>query len=275
MKAIIVLLFFSLLFPQKNLFIKIKSDSIVIDGTINELEWGNSIVAENFVEINPGIKNLPALARTKVRAAYDKKNLYIAFKAFDDRELIRANQSKRDDIADDDRVIVSIDPRNDGVVSHYFSSNPFGNQLDGQKIGNNENDNWDAIWYSIGNINEDGYEVEMAIPFSTFRSENTDSLNWRINFLRFIPRKEGVRIDSWVPIDRDNTCNPCQFGYLKGINDVDIKSPVELLPSIVGSNEDSYSSSLGFGISFPVGETATAEVTLNPDFSQWSLMKQK
>ena len=62
MKVIIVLLFFSLLFSQNNLDIKMKSDSIVIDGTINELEWGNSVIAENFVEINPGIKNLPALA---------------------------------------------------------------------------------------------------------------------------------------------------------------------------------------------------------------------
>ena len=122
--------------------------------------------------------------------------------------------------------------------------------------------------YSSGNITEDGYDVEMSIPFSTFRSANSDSLNWRINFLRFIPRKESARIDSWVPIDRDNTCNPCQFGFLKGINDVDIKSPFELLPSIVGSYEDSFSSSLGFGISFPIGETATAEVTFNPDFSQ-------
>ena len=53
-KIIIVFLFFSLLFSQKSIDIKKKSDSIVIDGTINELEWGNSIIAENFVEITPG-----------------------------------------------------------------------------------------------------------------------------------------------------------------------------------------------------------------------------
>ena len=256
------------IYANKTLTLEEVSDSIIIDGLIEDFEWVNAEIAEDFVEINPGINNSPALVRTKVRVAYDKKNLYIAFNAYDESELIRANQSKRDDIAEDDRVIVSIDPRNDGVVQHYLSCNAYGIQLDGQKIGNNEDDNWDAIWYSSGNITEDGYEVEMAIPFSTFRSANSDSLNWRINFLRFIPRKESARIDSWVPIDRDNTCNPCQFGYLKGIKDVDIKSPLELLPSIVGSYEDSFSSSLGFGISFPIGETTTAEVTFNPDFSQ-------
>ena len=265
---LIVIFASSSLFSEKIITLDNVTNSVVVDGLIEESEWAISKVVEDFVEINPGVKNLPALARTKVRVAYDKKNLYIAFKAFDDRELIRANQSKRDDIADDDRIVVSIDPRNDGVVEHYLSCNAYGIQLDGQKIGNNESDNWDAIWYSSGNITEDGYEVEMAIPFSTFRSANADRLNWRINFFRFIPRKEGIRIDSWVPIDRDNTCNPCQFGHLKGINDVDIKSPIELLPSIVGSREDSFSSSFGFGISFPIGETATAEVTFNPDFSQ-------
>ena len=267
MKIIIVLFFFSLLFSQKNLDIKVKSDSIVIDGTINELEWENSVIAENFVEINPG-NNSPAKTRTKVLVSYDTKNLYVAFHSFDNPELIRANQSKRDDIEDDDRVIISIDPRNDGVVEHYFSSNPFGNQLDGQKFGNSDRNNWDAIWYSSGNITEDGYEVEIAIPFSTFRSVNTNDLHWRINFSRFIPRKEGTRMDSWMPVDRDNTCSPCQFGHLRGMQDVEIQSPIELLPSLVGSSENSFSSSLGFGIAFPIGKSASAEVTLNPDFSQ-------
>ena len=264
----IVISLSSILFSEKVIDFDSVNNSIIIDGVIEESEWANAKIAENFVEINPGIKNLPAIARTKVRVAYDRKNLYVALKAFDDPNLIRVNQSKRDDIADDDRLIVSLDPRNDGVVEHYLSCNAYGVQLDGQKIGNNENDSWDAIWYSSGSITDDGYEVEMAIPFSTFRSTSADDLLWRINFFRFTPRKEGIRIDSWVPIDRDNTCNPCQFGYLKGIKNVDIKSPIELLPSIVGSREDSFSSSLGFGISFPIGETATAEVTFNPDFSQ-------
>ncbi|MFL2982777.1 MAG: sugar-binding protein [Candidatus Neomarinimicrobiota bacterium] len=244
------------------------SDSIIIDGFIEDFEWTNAEIVENFVEINPGINNSPALARTQVRVTYDNKNLYVAFNAYDDIKLIRANQSKRDDIANDDRIIVSIDPRNDGVVEHYFSCNPYGNQLDGQKFANSERDNWDAIWYSSGRIRDDGYEVEMAIPFSTFRSASIDEFHWRINFFRFIPRKESIRIDSWVPIDRDNICNPCQFGHLRGIKNIDIKSPIAFLPSLVGSYQDSFSNNFGFGISLPLGKTITTEITLNPDFSQ-------
>ena len=55
---------------------------------IEESEWKDSETIENFVEINPGVNNLPALARTKVRVTYDRKNLYIAFNAYDNPKLI-------------------------------------------------------------------------------------------------------------------------------------------------------------------------------------------
>ena len=120
--TIVIVIFLStILFAEKTINFDSVNNSIIIDGIIEESEWANAKVAEDFVEINPGIKNLPAIASTNVRVAYDKKNLYVAFKAFDDPELIRVNQSKRDDIADDDRLIVSLDPRNDGVVEHYLS----------------------------------------------------------------------------------------------------------------------------------------------------------
>ena len=141
----IVISLTTILFSEKVIDFDRVNNSIIIDGIIEESEWVNAKIAENFVEINPGIKNLPAITRTKVRVAYDRKNLYVALKAFDDPKLIRVNQSKRDDIANDDRLIVSLDPRNDGVVEHYLSCNAYGIQLDGQKIGNNENDSWDAI----------------------------------------------------------------------------------------------------------------------------------
>jgi len=258
----------SILFSEKTLNLDTVSNSIIIDGKIEESEWIGAKTVEDFVEINPGINNLPALARTKVRVTYDSKHLYVAFNAFDDRQTIRANQSKRDDIEEDDRVGVMIDPRDDGIVTHYFASNPYGNQLDGQRMGESERDDWDAIWYSAGRIKDDGYEVEMAIPFSTFRAANLDEFHWRINFFRVIPRNESKRIDSWVPIDKNNPCMACQLGHLRGVKEIDVKPPIELLPSLVGSHDNSFSNNIGFGFSLPLGNTATAEITFNPDFSQ-------
>ena len=263
----IVIAFFSTLRSEKTIDLKNVSNSIIIDGVIDESEWADAKTIGDFVEITPG-ENLPAVAQTKVYVTYDSKHLYIAFNAFDDQGSIRANQSKRDDISDDDNIGVLIDPRNDGVAAYFFSCNPYGNQSDGQKFGESERNDWDAIWNSSGRIKDDGYEVEMAIPFSTFRTANLGEFHWRINFFRVVPRQDSKRIDSWVPIDRNNRCDICQIGHLKGIKDIHVKSPIEVLPSLVGSYEDSFSNNIGFGISLPIGKTATAEVTFNPDFSQ-------
>ena len=62
-----------------------KSDSIVIGGTINELEWENSVIAENFAKLTT--ETIRLLKPTKVLVSYDT-NLYVAFHSFDNPELI-------------------------------------------------------------------------------------------------------------------------------------------------------------------------------------------
>ena len=99
----IVIAFFSTLRSEKTIELKNVSNSIIIDGVIDESEWADAKTIGDFVEITPG-ENLPAVAQTKVYVTYDSKHLYIAFNAFDDQGSIRANQSKRDDISDDDNI---------------------------------------------------------------------------------------------------------------------------------------------------------------------------
>ncbi len=265
--AISILHLFSLLYSEKSIEVNLLSTYIKVDGIIGESEWIDAVSVEDFIEIMPG-DNLPSLTKTKVLITYDKKYLYIAFHALDDPKKVRANQSKRDDIEDDDRVGVIVDPRNDGIVAYTFYSNAYGNQQDGQKYGFRERDGWDAVWLSSGRITDYGYEVEMAIPFSIFSNMSDTDFDWKISFFRIVPRPDSKRINSWTPINRDNQCEICQLGNLHGIKGIATKAPVELLPSVIGSYENKYLSDIGIGLSLPFGKTATAEITFNPDFSQ-------
>ena len=122
--AISLLLFFTLLHGEKSIELHSISSSIKVDGIIELDEWSNAQVAEGFVEIMPR-DNFPSLTNTKVLVTYDKEYLYLAFYAIDNPKKIRATQSKRDDIEDDDRVGVILDPRNDGIVAYTFSSNAY------------------------------------------------------------------------------------------------------------------------------------------------------
>ena len=270
MTKIIIYYFFligTLLFAEKSITISRVETPIIIDGIIEDSEWANAAIAKEFFEIKPA-ENQPSITETKVLIQYDKNNLYIAFKAFDIPEEIRARQSKRDEIFEDDRVGVILDPQDAGVMAYVFASNPYGNQGDSQKFGQSEREDWDAVWSSSGCITLDGYEVEMAIPFSTFRVSNSDDKNWRISFYRVVPRGDSNRINSWVPNDRNNRCDICQLGYVNGIKDINTRSPIELLPSTVGSYDNAMTSNIGLGISVPLGTSGTAEITINPDFSQ-------
>ena len=265
--AISLLLFFTLLHGEKSIELHSISSSIKVDGIIELDEWSNAQVAEGFVEIMPR-DNFPSLTNTKVLVTYDKEYLYLAFYAIDNPKKIRATQSKRDDIEDDDRVGVILDPRNDGIVAYTFSSNAYGNQHDGQKFGDRDRKGWDALWLSAGRLTDSGYEVEMGIPFSIFGISDTDDFHWRISFFRIVPRNDSERLNFWTSVNRNDKCDICQLGHLYGIKDINAKAPIELLPSIIGSYEDKIFGDIGLGVSFPIAKETTVEITFNPDFSQ-------
>jgi hypothetical protein len=261
------ILIISCLFGNKSLTISKTNESILIDGFIDENEWIGAAIADGFYEVMPA-ENEPSITETQTFVTYDEKNLYVGFKAFDDPNEVRAHQSKRDAIWEDDMVGIILDPQNDGVMAYQFFCNPLGNQGDGQKFGQSEIDSWDAVWYSSGRVTDEGYEVEISIPFSTFRVSNENEYHWRISFFRITPRDDSRRQNSWTPFDRNNPCQICQLGHLYGIKNIDTRAPMELLPGLVGSYDDSLGSNIGLGISMPFGNSGTAEITLNPDFSQ-------
>ncbi len=109
----------------------------------------------------------------------------------------------------------------------------------------------------------------MAIPFSSLRFQKSEKYHWRIAFFRTISRSDSRRQVSWTPYDRNNGCELCQIGHLYGLEGIDGRAPIDLLPSVTGfQSDDTFDSHFGVGMKIPLGTNLTAEVTLNPDFSQ-------
>src|SRR5688500_17622882 len=61
----------------------------VIDGKLDEDVWKTAAVLKDFYQIDPG-DNTPPLKPTEVLLGYDAKFLYIAFRAFDESDKVRA-----------------------------------------------------------------------------------------------------------------------------------------------------------------------------------------
>jgi hypothetical protein len=255
---------------------------IVIDGDLTDSGWRDATKAGNFCENSPGDQVKPPV-RTEVLVTYDQDNLYLAFIAHDDPDRVRVGLRNRDDIWQDDYLGAMIDTYADQAWCYEFFTNPLGIQGELRMNGDgNEDLSFNLIWQSEGRLTDTGYQVEIAIPFSSLRFPDQDVQVWRINFWRNRPR-DFRETSSWAAIERDDPCFLCQFGTLRGIKGVRPGNRLELLPSLVtrqvGSLPETYApfvdlemdsptAEFGIGAQYSLGPNLSFEVSYNPDFSQ-------
>lgn len=243
-----------------------------IDGVLENPLWEKqALKIEDFLQFTPKEKGEPS-EKTIAYIGYDQKNLYIAFRCYEaDPKKIRATITNRDNIIDDDWIVVFLDTFNEKRRAFSFIINPIGIQLDCLRIeeGGNDNmdDSWDTVFYSDGKINEQGYTVEMAIPFKSIRFPDKQKKVWGIMLGRNIARNGEVII--WPPVSRKIP------GLLTQGNEIVIREEVEkgknfeLMPIFTSLKTKEEKIDLGPGMNFKWGINSdlTMDLTLNPDFS--------
>ncbi len=256
--------------------------AIHIDGRVDEPAWRHAALATGFAEIDPG-DNVRPPVRTEVRVTWDDDHLYVAFVAHDDDpSSIRASMRARDQIWKDDYVGVFIDPWGNAAWAYEIYANPYGIQGDRRYTPQGDDEGFDVVYESRGRVTDDGYEVEMAIPFRSLRFPARERQLWRVNFMRVHPRDSRRRY-SWAAISRDDPCFPCQWGTLTGMRDVHAGSSVDVLPALTGSRSGRLRNpsdptsgfvntdpdgQVSLGARYAFSPSTSAEVTVNPDFSQ-------
>lgn len=253
-----------------------------IDGLLSEGEWQGAVKAELNFQIEPG-DNIAASEKTEVFLAADRETLFIAFHAFDsDPSAIRARVSKRDDINEDDLVVLLIDTFNDRQRAYRFSFNPLGIQQDGVFTEQAVDESWDTQYESKGQWTKDGYLVEAAIPFKSIRFKAGRDAKWGLHLRRVIARK--VERTSWQPVRRDVGSLLLQMGELNGLDEVYSGRTLDLIPTVIGSinSEREAIAAMpgqarlntvnkfdpGLTAIYSVTPNLTLAATINPDFSQ-------
>jgi len=254
----------------------------MVDGELDDPGWKTAAYIDRFHEHFPGDQTRPPV-ETAVFVAYDDDNLYVAFVCEDDPSAIRATYGERDNVGWDDNVIISIDTYGDAAWAYELGANAYGIQQDALwSRGGAEDGSFDVIYESEGIITDSGYQVEFAIPFSSLRFPTREAQTWKVDFWRNHPR-ELRRQSSWAAYNRDESCWPCQWGTVKGIQGVKPGHGIELLPSIVASQSgalddienprsdfinNDIDGEMSLGAKYSITSSLTAEATYNPDFSQ-------
>ena len=257
--------------------------NIDVDGVLNEPHWQQATrVAVNYQD-EPNEKGTPPV-KTDAYIYDDGHNLYVAFVAYDtDPSKICAALRDRDTLWQDDNVGLVIDTFNDERTGYEFYVNPLGAQGDIRMTDTDEwvsDLSWDAIWDSAGTINEDGYVVEMRIPFKALRfAQNQADSTWGFSMMRNYQRDVLYQLSS-TGFDRDIKCSLCQFDKITGFNNLAPSKNLQLTPTLTALRNDQKTqvpgewdngdvgTEVGLDLRWGITKDAVINATINPDFSQ-------
>jgi hypothetical protein len=167
-----------------------RTGEITIDGLPSETAWQGAEACTAFVQRVP-FEGTPASQRTEVRVLYDDEGLYIGASMRDAApDSILARLARRDASTASDRFAVYLDPYHDHRSGYYFMVNAAGTLFDGTLSNDNDDDKaWDGVWRGRARVGEEGWSVEMKIPWTQLRFRLGRDKAWGINFGRSIPRR--------------------------------------------------------------------------------------
>lgn len=202
----------------------------VIDGVLNDAIWENATIFNDFLQIQPG-DNVKPTHPTEVMMGYDAKNLYIAFKVKQDRDKVRATVARRDNIFNDDYVLLYIDTFNDQRQAYILFFNPLGIQADGTFTeGRGEDFSVDLVFESKGVLTDDGFTIEAAVPFKSLRYEAGKNKNWGMSIFRRV-KYNNNEYNSWMPMNRSISGYLNQAGKITGLEGISTTRQLEINPS--------------------------------------------
>jgi hypothetical protein len=247
-----------------------------LDGKPREAE----LQITQFLQYQPG-DGVPASQPTAIYLSYDDHNLYVGFICKDDKKLIRARVTTRDQLLEDDRVSICIDTFHDHRHMYWFDVNPYGVQMDGTVIdGVEDTAQWDTLWYTDAKITNDGYVGLVAIPFKSIRFPADPEQTWGLIIGRWIMRNNEYAI--WPSVSRRRPGFVQQGGDLEGLHHISPGRNIQLIPyglfsrsryldmgaEVSPQYQTENETRAGLDAKLIVKDALALDIAINPDFSQ-------
>ena len=253
------------------------------DGRLDEEVYQNVQPAGGFIQQEPH-EGEPATEQTHMWVFFDERNLYVSARCFDSHpERGVVNEMRRDGVlvAQNESFSITFDTFYDRRNGFYFATNPAGAVRDLTVTDEGDpNADWNTIWDVKTGSFEEGWTVEMIIPFKSLRYRGAGPQTWGLMVRRVVRWKNET---SFI------TAIPAAYGVF-GMNYmslaatlVGLETPaqsmnLELKPYLVSSlTTDRTSASpfndrsdgdVGFDFKYGLTRSLIADVTYNTDFAQ-------
>ena len=241
-----------------------------IDGVLNEACWQDAPQATGFIDERTGKL---AKSQSVARLVYTDKAIYLGVYLYDEMpDKIVARQTKdQTRFQGEDWIAFSLDPFHTHQFSdrNFFMANALGTKYAHLATGRAEKSEWIGLWKTAAKIVEDGWTVEMEIPWQMLDYPDTKE-----------PIRMGINIDRGQQRTGEKSwwCN-------LGVNEfrendghwVDVLPPprqreLKLLPYLIGgyskqeTTDRAYTARAGADFRYEVTPQLRLIGTANPDF---------
>ena len=265
-------------------------DVITVDGRLSEAVYESVIPVSNFIQQIPN-EGTPATEQTDAWILFDDDNIYISARLFDSTPESNwiANEMQRDSfqLIFNDSFSVAFDTYYDRRNGVSFLVNPIGGMFDLEITDEgNPNPDWNPIWEVQTGRFEDGWTVEMQIPFKSLRYEASTDQVWGIQLGRTVRWKNESSYVTTIPI----SAGPGIFrlsaaGTLTGLEVPGDNRTLEIKPYAIGSLatdrlaspavSNQAAGDFGVDLKYGVTQNLTADFTYNTDFAQVEVDEQQ
>ncbi len=248
----------------------------VIDGDLGDAVWARAALVDDLHQTEP-VEYADPSEHTEIYILYDDEALYVAARLHDaEPDLITANNMRQnDEVWEDDRFYVMIDPFNERRSGYYFGVNPNGVRNDGLYRNVSESyQDWNSIFDVAAGRFEGGWTAEFEIPFKSISFDPTTD-TWGMNFSRGIVR----RAENLAWVSRNREYNPSVSGLAVGFEGLEQGVGLDIVPSFNLSEARTFSQDR-FGddrsksnlepsldVFYKLTPQLNASLTINTDFS--------
>jgi uncharacterized protein DUF5916 len=246
-----------------------------LEDYLNGKERAEELKVSEFRQREPNDGD-PAKLQTTAYLSYDDVNLYAIFVCQGTRDQIRARMNRREDIEEDDHVILNLDSFHDRRHAYEFFVNPLGIQRDGLITEGQDDDfTFDTVWQSRGQLTQDGYVVWIAVPFRSLRFSREPGRTWGIALGRYTPATN--EFSTWPYLTERMEAYVPQFATLEQMEGTSPGRNLQVIPYAFYSGQKFLNNSAfenhnesrgGVDAKYVAQNGLTFDFTANPDFSQ-------
>jgi hypothetical protein len=256
---------------------------IALDGRLDDEVYRLFPAIDGFIQQEPS-EGEPASERTDAWIFFDDRNLYVSARCWDsqpEREVLTEMRRDQNNITQNESFTVVFDTFLDRRNGFFFQTSPLGAMRDQTIVDDALNVSWNTVWDVRTARFEQGWTLEMAIPFKSLRYPQPGPQTWGVNFRRVVKWKNEYSYLVAMPASFGTgqaIGRVGSIGTLVGVETPSQSMNLEVKPYAVSSVTTDHTIAAPFsndldgdaGFDFKYGLTRSliADVTVNTDFAQ-------